>query len=383
MKTLPIKFLALLAIALPASSYAQTPAPEQPPAPATAAPSPKGDHAGPRHWRRDGGEVWRGGGDRRGRDFGPDREESRYDRDGREPGEDWGRDDRGSREDWGRDEERGFDDRFDRGDREEGWDRPHRGYYDEERPEGWRHWHGGWRHHHHHHYGFGRDERGYGEERRGEFERGPEERRGGEEERGGFGENRPAAHPLEHLDEILSLTPEQKAKAGPIFSQARTQIEAIRQEAQNKVKALIQRTNEQLKPILNPDQQQKLDELRNRVESQMQNRPEAAAAPSREGAGGGGPRMGPLERLANELNLTDDQKAKIKPILDETMPQVRAVFQDSTLSQQEKMAKIKSLRDAGFEKVRPLLDPGQQQKLDQFHDRMNQEHPEGAPPNPE
>lgn len=64
---------------------------------------------------------------------------------------------------------------------------------------------------------------------------------------------------------MLSLTPEQKTKLQPIMDKARPQLQAIRQDAMEKSKAVMQNTNNQIKSILTPDQQQKLDQIQQRL----------------------------------------------------------------------------------------------------------------------
>jgi Spy/CpxP family protein refolding chaperone len=68
--------------------------------------------------------------------------------------------------------------------------------------------------------------------------------------------------PLERMTENLNLTPDQKAKVQPILDQARPQIAAIHQEAMQKMKAVMDNVNSQLRPLLTPEQQQKLDEMK-------------------------------------------------------------------------------------------------------------------------
>lgn len=62
-----------------------------------------------------------------------------------------------------------------------------------------------------------------------------------------------------------------------------------------------------------------------------------------------------MDRLATELNLNDDQKAKIKAIFEDARPQVQTIRQDTSLSPQDKMAKLKALHDASYEKIKQLL----------------------------
>jgi hypothetical protein len=82
---------------------------------------------------------------------------------------------------------------------------------------------------------------------------------------GGFGvalaKTGPAGHRvgLEHLTKSLNLTPDQQAKVQPILDQARPQIAAIHQDAAQKTKAVITNTVEQIRPLLTPEQQKKLD----------------------------------------------------------------------------------------------------------------------------
>jgi hypothetical protein len=45
-------------------------------------------------------------------------------------------------------------------------------------------------------------------------------------------------------------------------------------------------------------------------------------------------------------NLTDDQKAKLRPVLQDEAHQLRAVHNDTSLSHDQKMAKIEEIREA-------------------------------------
>jgi Spy/CpxP family protein refolding chaperone len=67
-------------------------------------------------------------------------------------------------------------------------------------------------------------------------------------------------HGLEQLTEGLNLTPDQQAKVQPIINQAQPQIAEIHREAMQKMKAVIASTTSQIRPLLTPEQQKKLDE---------------------------------------------------------------------------------------------------------------------------
>lgn len=66
---------------------------------------------------------------------------------------------------------------------------------------------------------------------------------------------------LERVSEDLNLTADQKTKVQPIVDQARPQIRAIREEATQKTKAIMDNTMTQIRPLLTPEQQQKLDAM--------------------------------------------------------------------------------------------------------------------------
>jgi periplasmic protein CpxP/Spy len=67
--------------------------------------------------------------------------------------------------------------------------------------------------------------------------------------------------PLAHITESLNLTADQKAKVQPILDQAKPQLAAIHQDAMQKSKAVMDSTMSQIRPLLTPDQQKKLDEI--------------------------------------------------------------------------------------------------------------------------
>jgi periplasmic protein CpxP/Spy len=65
----------------------------------------------------------------------------------------------------------------------------------------------------------------------------------------------------------------------------------------------------------------------------------------------------PLEHLSKDLNLTDDQKAKVQPIIDQTKPQMEAIHREA-------MEKMHALMESTGAQIRPLLTPEQQTKFD-------------------
>ena len=79
----------------------------------------------------------------------------------------------------------------------------------------------------------------------------------------------PRGHGLEHLTEGLNLTPDQQAKIQPLIDQAKPQIAEIHREAMQKIKSVITSTVSQIRPLLTPEQQKKLDENQNARRGRM------------------------------------------------------------------------------------------------------------------
>jgi len=66
---------------------------------------------------------------------------------------------------------------------------------------------------------------------------------------------------LKGITEKLNLTPDQQTKVQPILDQAKPQIAAIHQEAMQKMHTVMNNTLSQIRPLLNADQQSKLDAI--------------------------------------------------------------------------------------------------------------------------
>jgi Spy/CpxP family protein refolding chaperone len=74
---------------------------------------------------------------------------------------------------------------------------------------------------------------------------------------------------LQHLTEKLNLTPDQKTKVQPILDATEPQIAAIHQEAMQKMKGVMDSTLSQVRPLLTPDQQTKLDAIQKAHQDMM------------------------------------------------------------------------------------------------------------------
>jgi len=179
--------------------------------------------------------------------------------------------------------------------------------------------------------------------------------------------------PLEHLTRELNLTDDQKAKIKPILDQNLPQLKAIHEEAVAKAKPIMDSMAAQIRPLLTPEQQQKLDELKQRMEAGPGG-PGAPGGPGKMRRGPGHEGGGPGAWLSEKLGLTPDQQAKVKAIFDASRSQVDAIRSDTSLTKDDKKAKLKAIHDSNNTQIRALLTPDQQQKFDALQAERSAKH---------
>ena len=81
-----------------------------------------------------------------------------------------------------------------------------------------------------------------------------------------------------------------------------------------------------------------------------------------------------LQMLSQKLNLTDDQKAKIRPILEEHLKQRDTIMKDQSLSMEQKHEKMKTSMEDARTKIDPILNDEQKKELAQMMQGENGEH---------
>ena len=89
----------------------------------------------------------------------------------------------------------------------------------------------------------------------------------------------------------------------------------------------------------------------------------------------GGARRDRANSVVDELNLTTDQKAKVKPIFQDEAQKLKALRQDTNLSKQDKMAKLKSIHEETDAKLKPILTPEQSEKLSKIRQEAHKKRP--------
>ena len=106
--------------------------------------------------------------------------------------------------------------------------------------------------------------------------------------------------------------------------------------------------------------------------------PPAGAPPAGPRPGGmmrGGPS---LDQLAQQLNLTDDQKTKVKTILDAQQQKIRDLRTDTSVAPEDRRAKVQSIREEAKAQMKTALTPEQFDKWQKMGPRN--QRPGGPPP---
>src|SRR5215471_4949088 len=87
--------------------------------------------------------------------------------------------------------------------------------------------------------------------------------------------------------------------------------------------------------------------------------------------------------MTDELNLTADQQAKIKPVLQDQHDQMQSLMKDTSLSPDDRRAKARSVHQSTVTKVREVLNDDQKKKYDAWQQEMREkmrQHMEGSEP---
>jgi Spy/CpxP family protein refolding chaperone len=73
-----------------------------------------------------------------------------------------------------------------------------------------------------------------------------------------------------------------------------------------------------------------------------------------------------LKVLAEKVDLTASQRAKVRPILQKLHDATEKLMQDERLPREERLAKVRPQRKQADKKIRALLNDDQKKKLDQY-----------------
>jgi Spy/CpxP family protein refolding chaperone len=86
-----------------------------------------------------------------------------------------------------------------------------------------------------------------------------------------------------------------------------------------------------------------------------------------------------LNGMTRMYSLTDEQKAKVKPILEEQFKKLEELRLEKTVAPEERRKKLLDIREASQTKIKALLTPEQLQKMDSLRQRGQVRPAPGAP----
>jgi Spy/CpxP family protein refolding chaperone len=90
-----------------------------------------------------------------------------------------------------------------------------------------------------------------------------------------------------------------------------------------------------------------------------------------------GAAMSKAQVIAQQLNLTPQQKEKILPILADEVPKVQAIKNDNLLSTIQKIQKLRAIHQQTDPQMKAILSPEQYQKLKEIRQQTIRESTQG------
>ena len=87
-----------------------------------------------------------------------------------------------------------------------------------------------------------------------------------------------------------------------------------------------------------------------------------------------------LDNLSKQLDLTDDQKVKVKPILDDLQKQIAEIRKDKSIAPEDRPAKMKEIREGISAKLKEILTAEQFAKWEKLGAGMRRPGGAGGPP---
>jgi hypothetical protein len=90
-----------------------------------------------------------------------------------------------------------------------------------------------------------------------------------------------------------------------------------------------------------------------------------------------------LTKMTKRYGLSDAQQKQIRPILVEEKKKMDALFQDSSLSPEDRFASMRAIHDDEVSKISAILNDDQREKYQKDQEHMaepNDNEPDGPPP---
>ena len=81
-----------------------------------------------------------------------------------------------------------------------------------------------------------------------------------------------------------------------------------------------------------------------------------------------------VQRIVDQLNLTPDQKAKADPFLEEDAKKIRALRDDSSLSDEDRKKKTAEIRKGTVAQLKPILTEDQWKQFQQLREERQKQN---------
>jgi periplasmic protein CpxP/Spy len=97
--------------------------------------------------------------------------------------------------------------------------------------------------------------------------------------------------------------------------------------------------------------------------------------------GNGGRRMDPnqqLKRMTKQLDLTEDQQAQIRPILQNRALRMQQLFQDQSMDPQDRRSKLRAVQDDSRHRIESVLNETQKAKYAEMQQQMHERRQGGG-----
>lgn len=157
----------------------------------------------------------------------------------------------------------------------------------------------------------------------------------------------------------LGLTEEQRTQLRTIHQSARAQLHVIRSDQaltselrHEKARAVHERTRQQVKSVLTPEQQELIKNLPGRDPRERRDY------------------VGQRENISEVLSLTPEQRSQIRTLRQGARTQRNEIRNDTTLSQEQRADQLRMLQQSTRQQISSILTPQQREKI---HERPRME----------
>ncbi len=87
-----------------------------------------------------------------------------------------------------------------------------------------------------------------------------------------------------------------------------------------------------------------------------------------------------LKHLTKRLDLSDDQQAKVKAVLEDQHTKMEALHNDSSIAREDKFGKMREIHENSSAQIKAVLNEDQQKKFDKMQQEQHEHMGHQAPP---